>query len=182
MVAAEESVRHRIAGELHDDSIQVMTATLLSLDRMLRAAQSDDLERVIHAGTAARETLASATDRTRRLSFELRPPMLGVHGLAWALRALAAEIERDAGIKIRVRSRLRRYDETTETMVYRGIREALANVRKHSQAHQVRMSAVERRGIDRVRGERRRRRLRHPARASPGACGCTSAWIRSPSG
>jgi PAS domain S-box-containing protein len=145
MVAAEEDERHRIAGELHDDSIQVMTATLLSLDRLLRAAADGDLERVGEAARSARDTLADATERTRRLSFELRPPTLEMHGLSRAIRALAEQTARDAGFEITVRTRLRRYSETAETLVYRAIREGLTNARKHARASTVTVSAVERR-------------------------------------
>jgi two-component system, NarL family, sensor histidine kinase UhpB len=147
MVAAEEEERHRIAGELHDDSIQVMTATLFALDRMLRAADAGDITRAAAAARAARATLAEATERTRRLSFELRPPTLEMHGVGRAVRVLADELGGGAGCEVTVHTRLRRYDETTETLVFRAVREALTNARKHAGASRVNVSVVERRGV-----------------------------------
>jgi PAS domain S-box-containing protein len=147
MVTAEEQERHRIAGELHDDSIQVMTAALVDLDRLRRAAAAGDNARVLEAAHHARDTLAAATERTRLLSFELRPPMLEMHGLSRAIRALADETSREAGFEVGVRSRLRRYSQTTETLVYRAIRECLVNARRHSGAGSVQITAVERRGV-----------------------------------
>jgi PAS domain S-box-containing protein len=147
MVAAEEEERHRIAGELHDDSIQVMTATLFALDRMLRAADAGDVTRAAAAARAARPTLAEATERTRRLSFELRPPTLEMHGVGRAVRVLADELGGGAGFEVTVQTRLRRYDETTETLVFRAVREALTNARKHAGASRVDVSVVERRGV-----------------------------------
>ncbi|HSD02861.1 MAG TPA: PAS domain-containing protein [Gaiellales bacterium] len=147
MVAAEEDERHRIAGELHDDSIQVMTATLFGLDLMIRAAEAGDAAGAARAARAARGTLAAATERTRRLSFELRPPALEMHGVARAIRVLADELGSGAGFEIAVRTRLRRYDKTTETLVYRAVRETLTNARKHARAKHVDVSAVERGGV-----------------------------------
>ena len=146
MVAAEEEERHRIAGDLHDDSIQVMTATLFGLDRMIRAADAGDVAAAASAARAARETLAEATERTRRLSFELRPPALEMHGVGRAIRVLADELADGAGFDIAVRTRLRRYDKTTETLVYRAVREALTNARKHARASHVKVAIVERQG------------------------------------
>lgn len=146
IMTAEEQERHRIAGELHDDSIQVMTAALVDLDRLQRAAAEGELERALEAAQHARDTLAAATERTRRLSFELRPPTLEMHGLARAIRALADETSREAGFQVQVRTRLRRYSETSETLVYRAVREGLTNARRHSRATSVEVTAVERRG------------------------------------
>ncbi len=146
MVTAEELERHRIAGELHDDSIQVMTAALVDLDRLQRAAAAGELERALEAARHARDTLAAATERTRRLSFELRPPTLEMHGLSRAIRALADETSREAGFQVQVRTRLRRYSQTSETLVYRAVREGLTNARRHSRAASVQVTAVERRG------------------------------------
>ena len=147
MVAAEEDERHRIAGELHDDSIQVMTATLFGLDRMIRAADEGDAARAATAAREARKTLAEATERTRRLSFELRPPALEMHGVGRAIRVLADELGEGAGFEIAVRTRLHRYDKTTETLVYRSVREALTNARKHASATHVDVTVAERGGV-----------------------------------
>src|SRR5581483_11315361 len=97
-----------------------------------RAVAAGDHRRVLEAVQHARDTLAAATERTRRLSFELRPPMLEMHGLSRAIRSLADETAREAGFDVRVRTRLRRYSQTTETLVYRAIRECLTNARRHS--------------------------------------------------
>jgi PAS domain S-box-containing protein len=147
MVEAEEDERHRIAGDLHDDSIQILTATLYGLDRMVRAADAGETALAASIARSARETLAAATERTRRLSFELRPPALEMHGLGRAIRVLADELEAGVGFEVAVRTRLRRYDKTTETLVYRAVREALTNARKHAAASQVDVTVVERRAV-----------------------------------
>jgi signal transduction histidine kinase len=90
-VRAEEDERARIAAELHDDTVQVVTATLLSLDRLTRALDEGLHERSKQAARRARETLADDTEWTRRLMFELRPPLLEQSGIAIAVREPAEQ-------------------------------------------------------------------------------------------
>ena len=42
-----------------------------------------------------------------------------MHGVGRAIRVLADELGEGAGFEIAVRTRLHRYDKTTETLVYR---------------------------------------------------------------
>jgi signal transduction histidine kinase len=109
MVRAEDEERRRIAASLHDDTIQAMTATLLELDRSDRHLRQGDAAAAREAVADARRTLADATERTRRLTFELRPQLLEAAGLAAAIRDLAAGLARDTGAEVSVRTRSRRY-------------------------------------------------------------------------
>jgi PAS domain S-box-containing protein len=146
MVRAEDEARGRIAAELHDDTIQAMTASLLELDRTDRHLRQDDIAAAREAIAGARRTLAEATERTRRLTFELRPQLLEAAGLSAAVRDLAAGLARDTGAEVSVRTRARRYPGEVETLVYRTVREALINVRRHARAKHVVIRIGERRG------------------------------------
>jgi PAS domain S-box-containing protein len=122
MVRAGEEEQARIAGELHDDAVQVMTALLYQV-RMLGGdeARSSQME----------EMLAGLIERTRRLMFELRPATLERDGIKPAI----GELVRDgpwssATVDIDVP----RQSETVEALSYRTIRELVVNARKHSQA------------------------------------------------
>ena len=86
MLRAEDEQRARIATDLHDDTVQVMTAALLSLDRVTGAIQRGDTELALTAASAYRESLVQAMERTRRLMFELRPPALVTAGLGGRAR------------------------------------------------------------------------------------------------
>jgi PAS domain S-box-containing protein len=134
MLEAEETERTRIATALHDDTVQVMTASLLALDQVPAAARSGDPERVARATARARETLQQATERTRRLMFELRPAVLHDYGVVAAARVLLDETARETGARAQLDGEVGRYHLVLEEAVYRGVREALANVRKHSGA------------------------------------------------
>jgi PAS domain S-box-containing protein len=151
IINMEAKQRSRIAGELHDDTIQVMTAALMELDRIERHLRTDDVDAARAAIASARDALTKATDRTRRLTFELRPQLLEAAGLGPAVRDLADALHRDTGANVKVRTRISRYPVDIETLVYRTIRELLINVRKHARARNVWINIVERRRALHVR-------------------------------
>jgi PAS domain S-box-containing protein len=134
MLRAEEEERSRIATALHDDTVQVMTASLLSMDRAALVARRVGDTRVEDALAYARATLEEATERTRRLMFELRPAVLHEHGLGAALRLLADQTARELRATAHVDLHVERYDTVTEELLYRSAQEALANVRRHAGA------------------------------------------------
>jgi PAS domain S-box-containing protein len=135
LIHAQESERKRIAWDLHDDSIQVMTAVAFRLRAFRRrvaedpglADQLDELEGVV--GEAIR--------RLRGLLFELRPLVLDREGLAPALRQHLETLGRE-GILGSLESRLRTEPSPeTRALLYRLAQEALTNVVKHARAERV---------------------------------------------
>ena len=74
MLRAEAEARARIAADLHDDTIQVMTASQLGIERAAMVAARGDAGRTLEALDDARETMVNAIERARRMTFELRPP------------------------------------------------------------------------------------------------------------
>jgi len=103
---------------LHDvtDPIQVMTAALLMLDR----ARRSDAQRALEE---ACEIVREAIERTRRLTFQLRPPLLERDGLEPALRVLLEDAAEDAGWRTTLRIDCNRYAFGIEDLVYRTIQE-----------------------------------------------------------
>jgi len=132
LLQAQEDERSRIATELHDDTVQVMTAALLSMDRLAMISRKGDVRRVGSAVTHTRAVLEEATERTRRLMFELRPAILHESGLGAALQLLADQTARETGASADVEVDAGRYDPAVEELVYRTVQEALANARKHA--------------------------------------------------
>ena len=147
MLQAEEVERSRIATELHDDTVQVMAASLMALDRAALVAAKAGVERLASALGVARGTLEEATERTRRLMFELRPAVLHDHGIVAAMRLLAGQIAQEVGATSEVTGPGGRYDLAVEEVVYRSAQEALANVRKHARASSIVVRIVEADGV-----------------------------------
>jgi PAS domain S-box-containing protein len=136
MLRIGEQERQRIATELHDDTIQVMTAALLMLDRARRSDAQQALDE-------ACETVREAIDRTRRLTFQLRPPLLERDGLEAALRVLLDDAAGDAGWETALTIDCRRYEFGIEDLVYRTVQELVTNARKHAHASRFGIIVVE---------------------------------------
>lgn len=134
LLRAEEQERRRLAAELHDDTVQVLTACLVALDRLEQTVETAGRDRIASVVTATRGTLAAATDRTRRLMFELRPTSLHQEGLAGALRDLADQAGEEAALSVSVTVADQRHPYVVEEIAYRTVREAIVNVRKHARA------------------------------------------------
>jgi PAS domain S-box-containing protein len=135
LVQAQEEERRRIAGEVHDDSVQKMTALGIRLEALRKRATDpelrsrlDELERSVHLSIA----------RLRHLLFELRPPSLDREGLAAALHEYLEQVGPDGGFQFAVANRLRAEPPIeVRTIAYRIAQEALTNVRKHARASHV---------------------------------------------
>jgi signal transduction histidine kinase len=143
MLRAEEAERQRIAVELHDDTVQVMVAALVGMDACQATIDRDDPGGALESMARARATLSEAVDRVRRMSFELRPPLLDAQGLGPAVTDLVDEVAAESGLERRVEVSLRRYSPEIEILTYRTIRELMANVRKHARARTVELDLRE---------------------------------------
>ena len=134
LLRSADAERARIATELHDDTIQVMTAARIGLDRQANSVRRGDRPAADRAARLAREMLAEAIDRTRRLTFELRPPLLQARGLEIAVRELVEESAREAGFASTLHADIGRQPAEVESLCYRTVQELVANARKHSSA------------------------------------------------
>jgi signal transduction histidine kinase len=137
MVAVAEEERNQIATDLHDDTIQVMTAALLTIDSARRGVATGDPVRVDRALGHARATLGEAIERTRRLMFGLRPPALTEQGLRAAVMELATETGAATGADVDVDVVDARFSEHVEGLAYRTVRELVVNARKHARARRI---------------------------------------------
>jgi signal transduction histidine kinase len=144
MLRAEEAERARIALDLHDDTIQVLAASLLMTDGAIALAARRDETEIAERLNQAREVLASATERARRLMFELHPTLLDQRGLRAALTALAEQTSQPMGATWSVEAPDVRYSWAVEALAFRIVREAVINVRRHSQAHRFEIGLIER--------------------------------------
>ncbi|HEX9766882.1 MAG TPA: response regulator [Nitriliruptorales bacterium] len=144
LVAAQEEERERIAADIHDDSIQVLTAASMRLELLGRALE-DPASLAQHA--KLRETVTLAIARLRHLLFQLRPPELDREGLARALEAYLEHGASDAGYTYEVHDRAERQPPpAVRVLLYRIAQEALVNTAKHAHASSVRVLLEEHEG------------------------------------
>jgi PAS domain S-box-containing protein len=131
---AQEEERRRIAADIHDDPIQVMSAVDMRLQLLLeRPERADALELAELA-----EELRSAIDRLRNLLFELRPVALDLEGLAPAIGMYLEHAAKDTGWTWEVDVALHE-EPSAEVRVtlYRIAQELIGNAWKHANATRV---------------------------------------------
>jgi PAS domain S-box-containing protein len=137
-VEVAEQERMRIATELHDGPIQKLTVVAFNLDRLgMRIARNepgaDELMLKIRAD------LQAQMFALRRVMSDLRPPILDERNLAAALNDCADQVFADVSIAHETTCQLGSEwpAPELETAVYRVVREALINVRRHAKASRV---------------------------------------------
>jgi len=143
-----EHERMRVAVNLHDGPIQRLTAVTLRLDLLASRLRKGDVAGAQEHADQARTDLAGEMSAIRRLMTELRPPVLDEGGLPAALQDCALQVLDGASIRASVASEIgpSRLAPELETALYRIAREALQNVRKHSQASDVEVSLTAQNG------------------------------------
>ncbi len=134
---AQEEERRRIASDIHDDPIQVMSAADLRAQSLARRIDDPELRR---EADELRAVIGAAVERLRHLLFELRPPALDREGLVPALRAYAG----DAEPVPRIQGTLP-FEPPPElrASLFRIAQEAIANARKHASATRIEVSLAD---------------------------------------
>jgi two-component system, NarL family, sensor kinase len=140
-LAASDTERRRIAGDLHDGVVQDLAGTSYAL-----AAAAD---RIDGEAPEVSEALRDGARQTRRSIRQLRsllvdiyPPDLHRAGLAAALSDLVAPLE-SRGVQARVDLPPGlRLEPDAEALMFRTAQEALRNVMAHSNANHVDVSVI----------------------------------------
>jgi PAS domain S-box-containing protein len=132
--SAQEQERRRIAADIHDDSIQVMSALdmrlqTLSLQGGADPPSLDELHGIVQ----------DAIERLRHLLFRLRPSSLDHEGLAAAIRQYLRLTEQETGLAWSIDDGRLAEEPPPDlrAVLYRMAQEALVNVRKHADATRV---------------------------------------------
>jgi PAS domain S-box-containing protein len=125
MMLSHDEERARIATVLHDDTMQVMTAALLMLDRL---SMADDPRALREATIAARAMLAEAVERARSITFELRPQLLEARGLDRAVEMIADRIRTESGCTVTLALDLPRFRDSDEWLAYMTVQETVRSI------------------------------------------------------
>ena len=135
LIAAQEEERLRIASDIHDDTVQAMTATSLRMQQLRRhLTDPAQIELLTTLEGAVRESIV----RLRRLMFDLRPASLDRSGLAVAMRELLERLHEETALIFALENHLTdEPDGEVRTALYRIAQEALVNVKKHADARRV---------------------------------------------
>jgi signal transduction histidine kinase len=131
--AAEEE-RARLARDLHDVTLQGLSAAIRRLELVPQARAETD-------------SLRAIADELRAVTIELRPPMLDDLGLGATLDYLAEQAS-DSGVHVQTEivdetgiDAASRPPASVELAMYRIAQEALANALRHARARTIRVTA-----------------------------------------
>ena len=136
---AQEEERRKIAADIHDDPIQVMSAVEMRLAMYREMPQALTPEELIDLQLTVRESI----ERLRNLLFELRPTALDREGLLSALRLYAEHAAGETGWKVEVHDEMQTQpDHDLRAILYRIAQEAIQNARKHAGATRLEIMAA----------------------------------------
>jgi signal transduction histidine kinase len=138
IVALEEEVHKDLARKIHDGPAQMLSAIIMHLsvieDIAARSPGQVGTEIAMVRGTAAR-----ALQQIRSMIFELRPVILQTQGLIAALRTYVKRLREVEGMTIHadLQDWPERLPPKIEEVSFAIIQEALTNVKKHAEAHNI---------------------------------------------
>jgi signal transduction histidine kinase len=129
----QDEEQRRIGRELHDSTVQTLSALAIDLERaqQLIPGGRSEVRRLL--GESA-ELVERATSEVRTISYLLHPPILDDLGLEDAIQWYAAGFSRRSGIEVNVdlQQDLGRFPRELELTLFRIVQEALTNIHRHS--------------------------------------------------
>ena len=140
---AQEDERRRIAGEIHDDSVQVMAAVNIRLQSLRRSLDSTVSQQRVEELDALDRSVRAATERLRRLLVELDPPQTEGMPVEQALHTTVSRglhHDGEAAVDVRIHTEP---SPIVARVILRIAREAVTNVRKHAVATTTRIELRE---------------------------------------
>jgi PAS domain S-box-containing protein len=137
LMTLQDQERRRIARDLHDGLGQELAVAKMVLDKMLLQKSSQPPD---EAWSQASAIIDRAIQQVRTMSHLLHPPLLDEVGLLSALAWYTDGLTKRSGIQTSLDVQPRdfpRLATEVETAIFRIVQEALTNVFRHSEAHQV---------------------------------------------
>jgi signal transduction histidine kinase len=140
IAAGGDEARRRFASALHDDSLQLLTAAELQVERT-QAEQDSSEQSVLF--DQLRGTLKQVEDSLRRLLLTVSPQGLDLPlGLDEAIRTRLDALRTRTGIEPDVDVRLpNQVSDAVGAVIFKNVSEALTNAEKHAHATSIRVSA-----------------------------------------
>lgn len=138
IIQAQENVRRQVARNLHDGTVQFLSAIAMGIDHLERLlelkpeAARSELE-------ALRDLTRQATQQARLALFELRPLILETQGLLPALEAYVQQLQSNEEFNVYLEAppSLPALSPSVEATIFAIIQEAVTNTKKHASARDV---------------------------------------------
>lgn len=145
-----EAERRKISLELHDETAQLLAAVKMQVSLLQESSSAEIRSRLDRVLALIDQGIRSI----RRVSSDLRPPLLDDLGFLPAIRALVDDFAERTGIQVSLRTPEARLplSDDAEVALFRALQEALSNIARHARAAraEVVLSAVEGTAVLRV--------------------------------
>lgn len=145
LLLIQEQDRNRIAADLHDSTVQSMTALLHKVELIERFLDIDRTRAFVEL-SGMKDTIRGMIQEMREIIYDLRPMSLENLGLWMSVKEFLDLVQTRNQVQIQLdvdESALgRKLDDETEINLFRMIQEAVNNSAKHAQASLICVSAV----------------------------------------
>lgn len=137
---AQEAERERICLEVHDGVTQTLASAFQYLQTLVTSSPDDTSARqlLIRASALVRQSI----QESREVINSLQPATLRDLGLVATLRHEMRQLEQETKWQVEFKADNVRLPYDVETGLYRIMREAIANVRKHANSSRLRVSIL----------------------------------------
>jgi signal transduction histidine kinase len=138
IIRAQENVRRELARNLHDGTVQMLSAISMSIDHMQRLLQIKP-EAALSELDTLRRLVHQATREARVVLFELRPIILETQGLVPTLQSYVEQLGQteEFVVHFRAAALARQFDTTIAGTIFAIVQEAVNNAKRHAAARNV---------------------------------------------
>jgi signal transduction histidine kinase len=138
IIQVQEDVRRQVARNLHDGTVQFLSAIAMGIDHMERLLEFKP-EAAKSELAALRDLTRQATQQARLALFELRPLILETKGLVPALEAYVQQLGESEGFHLHLdtQASLPDLDASAARTVFVIVQEAVTNAKKHANPQDV---------------------------------------------
>lgn len=145
LLRIQEQDRNRIAADLHDTTVQSMTALLHKVELIERFLDIDRTRAFVEL-SGMKDNIRNMIQEMREIIYDLRPMSLENLGLWMSVKEFLDLIQTRNQVQTQLdvddRSLRNKLDDETEINLFRMVQEAVNNSAKHAQASLIRVSAV----------------------------------------
>jgi signal transduction histidine kinase len=138
VIHAQETVRRQVARNLHDGTVQFLSAISMGIDHLERLLEFKP-EAAKSELQALRDLTRQATQQARLALFELRPVILETQGLVAALETYVEQLQSSEkfGVHLQAPASMSALDASVAGTVFSIVQEAVTNAKKHAAPHDI---------------------------------------------